>query len=1002
MNRSKINLHRFSRGVASLLALMFFASGGLFAQNTTGTIRGTVSGEGGAPIGSAQIVARNISSGVSRNAQSNDAGGYTLVGLVPGTYAVNVRRIGSAPQSRTVVVQIGATQVQDFALATQAAQLETQVITASTGTETRTSETATNVTQAQISKLPTPSRNFLDLAQLAPGVSVTEDRVNGQFRTVSAGGQAPSSVNLFIDGTSFKNDLTQGGIAGQDASRGNPFPRNAVDQYRVIGQNFKAEYQKASSAVITATTKSGGNVWSGNALIGYQNKSMVQLDTFQNRQKIQADSIAAKNGTASTFKKPDYTRTLSALSLGGPIIKDKLHFFGSYEGNIQNRANTVNFLPPPAGFPALDTVNLAQYNGAFQSPFRETLLFGKLSDEINDKSSMELSISNRHETDIRDFGGNGALSVANNVHNYNTAAQLKHNFFTGPWLNEALLSYTKFTRGQSPASPGVPHRLFIYPSGDCCFEIGSARSIQDFTQRGPNFRDDLTYTGFQLAGEHVIKGGLSLNFPTYNVNKDNNGTPSFEYQDIRNQGFGNQVYNYASPFDLQFGSGDPIVKISNKEFGTYIQDDWSPTKQLTLNLGVRWDYETNMLNTNYVTPQAAADTLRRYAANLLVPLDLNRYIATGNNRKPFKGAFQPRVGFSYAVDQAARTTVFGGWGLYYDRIPLDVALDEKLNITHPNFITQFAPKGQPPLGSEVAWNDAYLTYTKAQLDAFSRVNGKPGLWLIDNEFKLPRSTQWSVGLRELFAAGFSASVSYANQHSWDLFTQGRADLGLNANGSCCNVPFDFGPHGYREIIYSSNDGETWFHAIEVQLDKPYSRPSLEQFGWGAGVAMTFAKRSLRGIDNYGDTFAFPRSDYIVTHPANDEKARIVGNWITDIPYLWGIQWSGLATLGGKYRINVGCRTCNQAGTNRFVAGGFTTPGTFPFRNVDMRLRKDFPRFGRSAAAVGVTLDVFNTFNHNNFGANYNVGDPGDVKNFGRPNGVASDARRFQVGAELNF
>src|SRR5438876_5186479 len=88
-----------------------------------------------------------------------------------------------------------------------------------------------------------------------------------------------------VDGTSFKNDLTQGGIAGQDASRGNPFPRNAVDQYRVIGQNFKAEYQKASSAVITATTKSGGNEWHGNALLGYQNKSMVAKDSFQRADK---------------------------------------------------------------------------------------------------------------------------------------------------------------------------------------------------------------------------------------------------------------------------------------------------------------------------------------------------------------------------------------------------------------------------------------------------------------------------------------------------------------------------------------------------------------------------------------------------------------------------------------------------------------------------------------------------------------------------------------------
>src|ERR1700680_1837565 len=328
MNTSSINFHRFCRGLAALVALVCMVSGDLVAQNSTGTIRGTISGEGGAPIGSAQIVATNTSSGVQRVAQSNDAGFYSLLGLVPGTYSVSVRRIGSAPQSRTVVVQIGATQIQDFALAAQAAQLATQVVTAATGVETRTSESATNVTQAQIEKLPTPSRNFLDLAQLAPGVTVTEDQVNGNFRTVTAGGQAPSSVNLFIDGTSFKNDMKQGGIAGQDASRGNPFPRNAVDQYRVISQNFKAEYQKATSAVITATTKSGGNVWSGNALVGYQNASMVQLDTFQRADKA-----------AGNFTRPQYNRTLSALSIGGPIVKDKIHLFASYEGNVKNRSN---------------------------------------------------------------------------------------------------------------------------------------------------------------------------------------------------------------------------------------------------------------------------------------------------------------------------------------------------------------------------------------------------------------------------------------------------------------------------------------------------------------------------------------------------------------------------------------------------------------------------------------------------------------------------------------
>jgi len=1001
MITSSINLHRFSRGVATAIALLCIVSGNLFAQNSTGTIRGTVSGAGGAPIGSAQILARNTNSGVQRTTQSNDAGVYNLVGLVPGTYDVTVRRIGSAPQSRSIVVQIGSTQQQDFSLTAQATQLETQVVTAATGTETRTSESATNVTQAQIAKLPTPSRNFLDLAALAPGVSVTDDRIDvnsrAPFRTVSAGGQAPSSLNLFIDGTSFKNDMTQGGIAGQDASRGNPFPRNAVQEYRVIGQNFKAEYQKASSAVIVATTKSGGNVWSGNALVGYQNASMVQLDTFQRADK-------ANNPT--TFKRPAYNRTLTALSGGGPIVKDKIQVFASYEGNIQNRANRVNFAAPPAGFPALDTVNLAQYNGNFGSPFKETLLFGKLSAEINDKSSAELSFNDRHETDVRQFGGNQAFSTANNFHNYNTSVQLKHNYFTGPWLNEALLSYTKFHRGFSPNTAGTAHRLFIYPTS-CCYEIGSFVSTQEYIQKGPSFRDDITYTGFQLAGEHVIKGGLSLDFPTYDVNKNNDGTPQFQYQDIRDVGFGPQVYNYASPFQLRYGTGDPLAKASNKEVGAYIQDDWSPVKKLTLNLGVRWDYETNMLNSNHVTDPLGADTLRLYAANLVTPLDLNRYIGTGKNRTPFKKAFQPRLGFSYAVDDAARTTIFGGWGLYYDRIPFDVAIDEKQKITHPTFQVLFAPKGQAPLGTEVAWQDSYLTADKATLDALAHSAGTPELWLIDNQFKLPHSTQWSVGVRQLFG-GYSASVSYANQRSKDLFTLGLANQKIRADGSCCDSPFNWAAHGYNAIIFSSNDAQTWYSALNVSLDRPYTRPSLDAFGWGAGLAFTYASRFLQGIDNQGETFAFPFPAAIPKHASNDEKSHLVANWITDIPYLFGIQWSGLATLGGKYTVDTGCRTCNPTGNNHFVEGGFTVPGTFPYQNLDMRLRKDFPRFGRSMTAIGVTFDVFNATNHNNIGCYGDFlggGAPGvtgaDPK-AGLANCSVSDARRYQLGAEMNF
>jgi len=484
-----------------------------------------------------------------------------------------------------------------------------------------------------------------------------------------------------------------------------------------------------------------------------------------------------------------------------------------------------------------------------------------------------------------------------------------------------------------------------------------------------------------------------------NNNNDRNGQQNAQRDN------GNQTYNFASPFRLQYGTGNPFLKTSNKQFGTYLQDDWTPIKQLTLNIGIRWDYETNMLNTDHVTDPNGADTLRRYANQLLVPLDLNRYIATGNNRHTFKKAFQPRLGFSYSVDQAGRTTVFGGWGVYYDRIPFDVAVDEVQKITHPTFFTQFAPGGVAPANGQVAWNDSYLTASRATLDAFSRATGVPELWVYDNQYKIPRSTQWSVGVRQLLPAGVSASLSYNNQRSKDLFTQGLANVRLNADGSCC---FGFGPpaflwnqHGYANIIYSSNDAQTWYSAVSATLDRAYSRPSLDAFGWGAGLAFNIASRWLQGIDNQGDTFAFPNTSSIPKHPSNDEKYRLVANWIADIPNLWGIQWSGLATFGGKQRVDVGCtRFCPG-----FQAGGYTIPGTFPYQSIDMRLRKDFPRFGRSATAVGLTLDVFNALNHDNLGC-YDTGVTNaalaHVATFGNANCVVSDARRYQFGAELNF
>src|SRR5881296_2114975 len=732
------------------------------AQTSTGSIRGYVTDSSGTAIAGARVTAVNNQTSAQREVTTQSNGFYAILGLVPAEYEVTARQIGMAPQKLKVRVLIGEVFPLDLKLAASAIQVAGVTVLAAAGVEMRTSEIATNVTPQQIERLPTSSRNFLDLAALAPGVTVSEDRVNGVgFRTFQAGGASPNQSNIFVDGTSLKNDLTAGGVAGQDASRGNPFPRSAIQEYRVISQNFKAEYQKSSSTVITATTRSGGARWSGNVQVGYQNKGLLALDTFQVRDKHVADSIARKNGTPTTFKVPDYSRVLTALSAGGPVMRDKLFFFGSYEGNYQDRANRVA-ITPPSGFPSLDTVNLTRYNGNFTSPFREHLAFGKLTYAIDEHSSAELSINDRHETDVRDFGGTNALMTAVNFRQNVTIGQLRYTRTSGSLLNEAKLDYSRFQRDPSPDIRGTSARQFHYPGQDPM--IGSNLSEQNFIQKRIGLRDDITYSAYE---KHTLKGGASIDFVTYDVHKLNNVTPLFEYADFINpacwcRDTAGLAFRYRTPYQLTYATGAGLVSVPNRQVGAYLQDDWTPTPRLTFNLGLRWDFESNMLNTKYVTPKMVVDTLTRYRDSLSTHLDLSRYISTGSNRKPFYGAFQPRLGFSYALDERNITTVFGGFGIYYDRSIFDFSVDEIQKIARPTYQVRFADPDSAPKAGQVAWNNSYLTADTSVISSLARSTGQPEAFLLDNKMKPPKSTQFSLGVRRVIGS-MVAQVSYQGQ-----------------------------------------------------------------------------------------------------------------------------------------------------------------------------------------------------------------------------------------------
>src|SRR5437899_5476842 len=500
------------------------------AQTSTGSVRGYVTDSSGTPIAGARVIAVNVSTSAQREVATQNNGFYTIVGLVPGEYDVTAHQTAMATQKAHVRVSIAEVFPLDFKLGRSALQLEAVTVAAAAGVQTRTSEVATSVTPQQMRQLPSASHNFLDLAALAPGVTVAPDFANlGQSnagvtdKAFSYGGQGPGQVNVFIDGASLKNDLTggetgiHGGTFGQDASRGNPFPRAAVQEYRVITQNFKAEYQQPPAADLAPSTRAGAQAWSGDASFGYQNKDLVAQDSLSG---------------ARNFAKPDYTRYLASFSAGGPLIKDKLFFFGSYEGNYQNRdaqvSLTPNGLPQTRDFSPLDSVNLARYNGNFASPFRETLVFGKLNYNVGGHSTAELSFNDRHETDVRDFRGFNAFQSAINHAVDATTTILKHSYFTGPWLNEANVTYEHFKQEPTPNTPGIPQRwFFIQTPNTCCATIGSNLSTQAFTQKRFAVRDDITYTGFHGGGDHVMKGGVSAAFLTYDINNAKRRTPQF-------------------------------------------------------------------------------------------------------------------------------------------------------------------------------------------------------------------------------------------------------------------------------------------------------------------------------------------------------------------------------------------------------------------------------------------------------------------------------------------
>ena len=399
------------------------------AQVTGATLRGSVT-DGSEIESGAEVVARDTASGFVTRGRTNASGTYVISGLRPGSYEVTVTTSDGETASDVVIIGVGQVGELDLTVsdavvtgsrirAEDASTVGDIVVVGRRLVEVRTPENATNVTTQQIQTLPQINRNFLNFAGLAPGVRTSLDE---NEQTITAGGQRAESVNAFIDGASLKSNVIAGGIIGQDDSRGNPFPQAGIQEFRVVSQNFKAEYEQASSAIITAVTRSGTNEFTGEVFGQYRDQSFVEQDVFSRRRGDEQPELEVQQ---------------YGFALGGPIIRDRLHFFGTYERKEENRANVVNLGRQDPRF-----VNqFGQFIGTFAAPFEEDLFFGKLSWQPAEGHLVDWSVTYRDETDLRDFGGADSFERANNLAQNTLTSNLRWQWQTDSFLNELAVDY---------------------------------------------------------------------------------------------------------------------------------------------------------------------------------------------------------------------------------------------------------------------------------------------------------------------------------------------------------------------------------------------------------------------------------------------------------------------------------------------------------------------------------------------------------------------------------
>jgi Carboxypeptidase regulatory-like domain/TonB dependent receptor len=991
--------------VAVCTALLFCTHARAAGQQlAAATLRGVVTDPQGAAVVGATVRATNAATGASRETQTNGEGAYTLSDVQPGEYEVRVEAKGfKTTIQKGVILQVGQSQALNFMLEVGGVVIVIDDFGTTPLIDVESSKVDHVIDEREIKNLPLNGRNFLELALLTPGNAPAPnfDPTKTNTVVISSAGQIGRGGSVTVDGADTNDDVVGGAV--QNVSQ------DAVQEFQIATNRFDARIGRSGSGVANIVTKGGTNALHGSASAFFRGSLFQGLPATFDRTL----------GQTPPFDREQYSGTL-----GGPVKKNKSFFFGSLEYRNQNGAVLVG---------TRDAARRTITRGFADAPLHDLLSTERLDLMPTAQDRLTFRYSLQREDDvaasslIRAIGSASERQSSRN-HTHSLLADYTR-IFTSRSLNDFKFSFSTFSNATAPLTAG-PQLTFPSIQDGASFRVPQAT-----TQRRFQFADTFTH----VAGNHTLAFGGEVQrvLAGFNLGVFQQGRVELieDFPDFDRNGDGRVDDNdllFAVTLRSAFPTRPLVIPDANNTYlAGFAQDDWKVSPRLTFNLGLRYELDTDVKNVS------------RY------PGDINPLVLPflKGDRHADRNNFAPRVGLNWTPDDG-RTSFHAGYGIYYDRVTLEIESLERgldgrslpIEVRAGNlfFIPPpclFNPAcGQFPPGAPTL---------AAPFNGFVLPGaGAGGINIIDNRLQNPSVQQFNVGAQRQFARDYVVRADYLHDFGTH-FIIGRT-IGQVFN------PVVGGPDLVKNLESSV---KTKYDGLLLSVEKRYARRFQFRASYTLSKAFNYANDDQIPFSNGPVNSNNLQLEYGPT--PNDQRHRFTFAGVFDAPY--GLRLAPLWTLAsgvpmdillpdGSSRVpdlqrNAGGRLFHTAAelnayiTRLNAAGGVPGVGLLPlvspdarfddgFNSFDLRLSRPF-KIGERVSVEPIA-EVFNLFNVTNVLGVSNVNysgfsnvlvrdsndptSPGFLRSssFGRPVTTAGGVfgsggpRAFQFAARVTF